>query len=307
MVKRTEALYAGYHCLKLENQALAVWVTLSLGPRIIGLALHGGADLLAKLPDDTLSCPGGGFYSFRGGHRLWVAPEDPARTYLPDDEPVTVTDALDGILVTQPVEAQTGIQKSLHVQLPGSDALVIVDHIVYNLGSRPIELAPWAITQFAVGGLAVLPQATAPADEHGVLPNRHIVLWAYTSIGSPQIRWGDRYVFVEAAVKDGALKVGFPNPAGWLGYLLEDTLFVKHAPFRQEAVYFDRGSSSQCYCNSRFLELETLGPRTELAPGESVIHRETWAVYGGVQFHADEAAVGRIDAQLGLTQGGQRS
>jgi len=231
MVKRTTTRFADYDCVKLENDALALWVTQSVGPRIIGVALQDGANLLAELPDETLDCPGEGTYSFYGGHRLWHAPEDPRRTYIPDDTPVTDTE--NGILVAQPVEAQKGIQKSLTITLDGQEARVIIDHTLHNLGKWPVELAPWAITQLKPGGVAILPQPTTPSDEYGLLPNRQIVLWPYTEINSPHITWGDRYVFVEATVESGALKIGFPNPAGWLGYALGDMLFVKHAAYRQ--------------------------------------------------------------------------
>jgi hypothetical protein len=303
MIKRTTARFAGYDCVKLENDALALWVTQSVGPRIIGLALQGDANLFAELPDETAACPGEGTYSFRGGHRLWHAPEDPRRTYIPDDTPVTVTDTESGILVTQPVEAQTGIQKSLTITLDGQETRVIIDHTLHNLGKWPVEVAPWAITQLKPGGVAILPQAIGPADEYGVLPNRHIVLWPYTQISSPHIKWGDQYVFVKATMQSGALKIGFPNPVGWMAYVIEDTLFVKHAAYQPEAIYFDRGSSSECYCNPRFLELETLGPRTKLAPGESVTHRETWTLHSGVSFRPDEATMRELVDELGVMMG----
>jgi hypothetical protein len=140
-----------------------------------------------------------------------------------------------------------------------------------------------------------------PADAYGLLPNRHIVLWPYTQISSPHITWGDRYLFVAATMRDGALKIGFPNPAGWLAYTLGDALFVKHAAYRPDAAYFDRGSSSECYCNPRFLELETLGPRARLAPGESLGHRETWTIYAGVSLRPDEATMQALAEKLGLT------
>jgi hypothetical protein len=279
MVTRTETRFAGYACAKLENEALALWLTRSVGPRIIGLALAGGENLFAVLPDDTVDWPDIGRFSFRGGHRLWVAPEDPRRTYLPDDDPLTIAEIENGLRVTQPVEASTGIQKSLTITLPGPEARAVVDHTLYNQGRSPVELAPWAITQLKPGGVAVLPQATALADEHGLLPNRHIVLWPYTRIDSPHITLGNHHVLVEATMQDGALKLGFPNPEGWLAYVVAGTLFVKHALYQPSADYFDRGSSSECYCNPRFLELETLGPRTMLAPGSSVGHRETWTVH----------------------------
>ena len=265
--------FGGYACVKLENDALALWVTKSVGPRIIGLALQGEANFFAQLPDVTLECPGAGTFSLRGGHRLWYAPEDPRRTYLPDDEPVAITAIEDGLQVTQPVEAQTGIQKELTIRLPGQDARVVIDHTLHNQGQESVELAPWAITQVKPGGVAILPQTTVLADEYGLLPNRHIALWPYTPINSPHITWGDRFVFVTATMESGALKVGFPNPAGWIAYAVEDTLFVKQAAHMAGADYYDRGSSSECYCNPRFLEMETLGPRTYLAPGASVTHR----------------------------------
>jgi len=306
MVTRTETHFAGHECVKLENGALGLWLTRSVGPRILGLALRGGENLFAVLSDDSVECPGAGMFSFRGGHRLWYAPEDPLRTYLPDDNPVSIAEIDDGLRVTQPVEAPTGLQKSLTVTLPdqgpGSAPCVVVDHKLHNRGRHPIDLAPWAITQLKPGGVAVLPQATALSDEYGLLPNRHIVLWPYTRVDSPQITWGDRYLLVEATMREGALKIGFPNPDGWLAYAVDDTLFVKQAPYLTGADYYDRGSSSECYCNPRFLELETLGPRTMLAPGESVTHQETWVVYEGVPVQPGWVAVEAVLGRLGLTE-----
>jgi hypothetical protein len=301
MVTRTETRFAGYDCVRLENKALAVWLTRSVGPRIIGLALQGGANLFAELPEDRTECPGAGIFSFRGGHRLWYAPEDIHRTYLPDDDPLSIDEIEGGLRATQPVEARTGIQKSLTVTLPGRNARVVVDHRLHNRGSSPVELAPWAITQLRPGGTAVLPQATAPADEHGLLPNRHVVLWPYTRIDSPHITWSDSHILVSATMKDGALKLGFPNPIGWLAYVVDGMLFVKQAAYDPGAAYPDRGSSSECYCNARFLELETLGPRVILAPGQSVCHRETWMVHAGASI---EDLTGRGRPALSLQEPG---
>jgi hypothetical protein len=291
----------------LGNEALALWVTRSVGPRIIGLALPGGGNLLAELPDEVAALPGGGTYRFYGGHRLWYGPEEMPRTYLPDDAPVAIDAAEDGVLVTQPVEAQTGVQKSLTIAMPQGDARVVIDHTIQNRGGSSVELALWAITQLAPGGVAILPQPTTPTDEHGLLPNRSFALWPYTAIDSAHIAWGDRYLFVEAAMRSGALKIGFPNPLGWMGYAVQGSLFVKHAAYRPDEVYLDRGSSSECYCNPRFLELETLGPLTTLAPGESATHRETWDVYAGVSFSADGASAEALAADLGLNPGKGRA
>jgi hypothetical protein len=303
LVARTEVRFAGYDCVKLENEALAVWITRSVGPRIIGLALQGGENLMAVLPNDRVECPGVGTFSYRGGHRLWIAPEDPHRTYLPDDNSMDITGVENGVFVEQPVELMTGIQKALTITLPGAKARVVVDHTLYNRGVAPVELAPWAITQIKPGGIGILPQAIGPVDEYGLLQNRHIALWSYTQIASPYIIWGDRYIFIKAGMRDGALKIGFPNPAGWLAYVVDETLFVKYARYHPQSAYFDRESSSECYCNPRFLELETLGPRTTLSPGESITHREMWALFAGVSLQANELAVEQLVNKLGLKEG----
>jgi hypothetical protein len=125
----------------------------------------------------------------------------------------------------------------------------------------------------------VIPQKTDHADRHGLLPNRNIVLWPYTELYSPHILLENRGLYVSAALQEGALKLGSPNPDGWIGYALGDLLFVKRAIFVEGGNYLDKGASSQIYCNPDFIELETLGPVVTLHPGEDVTHLEEWGVY----------------------------
>lgn len=84
------------------------------------------------------------------------------------------------------------------------------------------------------------------------------------------------------------------------GVLVERVLSHKRATFDPQAVYSDSGSSSECYCDDRFLELETLRPATMLAPGESVHHLETWELYNGVPRPSDEEAVQALVEALHL-------
>jgi hypothetical protein len=288
-------------CVRLANQSLSILVTRTVGPRIIALQLSGDKNLFAELPDVKLDCPGRGQLTLWGGHRLWHAPEEARRTYLPDDRPPAIVQIDNGLLVTQPVEEETGIQKSMTITLPDHSVTVIIDHTLKNQGSWPVELAPWAITQVKPGGVAILPQRSAPSDPAGLLPNRQLTLWPYTDINSPHITWGNRFIFISATMPAGALKIGFPNPEGWLAYYNNHTLFVKEALFDPQATYFDHGSSSECYCNDRFLELETLGPRGTISPGEEATHREVWHVYGEVNFSPTEAETLALADGLGLS------
>jgi hypothetical protein len=295
MMKRTDERFAGYDCIRLENKALQLWVTKNVGPRIIGLQLSGGDNLFAVLPHFIVTTPAGNKYHFRGGHRLWYAPEEPERTYYPDDAAVTITEIPNGIMTTQAVETATGIEKQMAITMPDDTAHVAIDHILTNRGETAVELAPWAITQFRPSGFAVLPQT---GQDTGLLPNRRYALWPYTNINSPHLKTGNEFIFIHAEMKNEKFKIGWANTEGWLAYWVDNTLFIKQADYQATADYFDFGSSSECYCDDNFLELETLGPRTTLAPGVLVKHREIWRIFPEVALAADETAVKEILAKL---------
>ena len=283
-------------CLQLENDSLSLLVTESVGPRILSLRYKGGPNLFAEVPDSITSHPDGTIFHFYGGHRLWHAPEAMPRTYVPDDEPVVATSGPGSLTVTRPAEPLTGLEKSIQITLVESRPQVIVRHSLTNRGVWDVECAPWAITQFRTGGMAILPQSQEPQD---FLPNRSIAIWPYTDLASPHLKWGSRYILVHAEMSK-PFKLGFPNPRGWAAYWLDGTLFVKTASFEPKASYYDFGSSSECYCNHRFLELETLGPISTLAPEETVEHVETWEIYPDIEFPADESIVQSIADRLEL-------
>lgn len=296
-MKQTNEQYANYNCVKLENDSLALWVTQAVGPRIIGLQVAGGDNLLAVMPQTVSNTPSGNVYQFRGGHRLWHAPEDPERTYVPDDTAVSINPLSNGIQTIQAIETSTGIEKQMTITLPDDQAHVVIDHTLINHGPWPVELAAWAITQLKAGGFAILPQNRA---DTGLLPNRRLAFWPYARLNSPNLQLGDHFVFVHANMHNEAFKMGWTNPAGWLGYWVDDTLFVKQSVYQEGADYYDFGSSSECYCDDRFLELETLGPRTTLDPGASTTHREVWRVYPHISLTAEETAVADLIAQFDI-------
>ena len=299
--------FLGHECVSLNNAALNLLATKSVGPRIISLRLGAGDNLFAELSNSILDCPGVGAYHLYGGHRLWHAPEVPRRTYLPDDDPVDITLQGSGLLVAQSVEPETGIQKSISIRLPHDGPTVIVDHFLTNQSLWPVEFAPWAITMLKPGGVAVLPQPNDLADPAGAQPNRVVALWPYTDVRSPYIAWGNQFIFVRAHVASEAdvLKLGFPNPRGWLAYHWRDTLFVKYSRFDPEANYYDLGSSSQCFCGPDTLELETLGPRVHIHPGETVTHREVWRIFGNISFSQTDEAVQGLVEELALDENAQ--
>jgi hypothetical protein len=287
--------FSGHECCVLENGSLRLLVTRSIGPRVISLGFLDGENLLADLPDFVTVSPNTGVFHFYGGHRLWHAPEDLNRTYVPDDSPVDVAPIDNGVSVTQETEVQTGLQKSLEIRF--SDATqVMITHRLTNRGLWDVTCAPWAITQLRTGGMAILPQAQ---HDTGLLANRSLVLWPYTNMSDPNVRWGSRYILIDANM-NGPFKVGFSNPRGWLAYWINGVLFVKHAQYQTQATYYDYGSSSECYCNDKFLELETLAPIGTIAPGGTASHVEIWNLYKDIERPQNEKEVQELVERLGL-------
>ena len=290
--------FLGQDCLSLENAKLKLLITKSVGPRILSLRFSDSENLFAELPDVSIDCPGSGALHLYGGHRLWHAPEEPSRTYLPDDSPVKITPVENGCMVTQAVEPKTGLQKSMEIRLQGDEPRVVITHRLSNQGLWPVTSAPWAITQLKSGGVAILPQSR---EETGVLPNRSLALWPYTDPSNPNVTWGQNYILLRANMET-AFKVGFSNPRGWIAYWLNGTLFVKRAKYEAQFPYFDFGSSSECYCNDRFIELETLAPISTMNPGTSVTHVETWELYGKMDCPRDEKDAQSLVEKLKLEE-----
>lgn len=245
--------------------------------RIIGLTPKGKTNLLADLSaQPPIPTPYGDFY-FHGGHRLWHAPEAMPRTYAPDTGPLSITDLDNGVSLKEHTEPGTGIQKQVEIQLGTDTPTVNLTHILTNNGAWTVELAPWAITQFRLGGTVILPLSTENIDPAGLLSNRHFSFWPYARLSDPRLLLRDEYTFIKANPAP-PFKIGYFNPHGWLAYWVDGVLFKKSFGAQTNANYPDNNCNTEIYCNEDFVELESLAPFVQLAPGESVIHTERWEI-----------------------------
>ncbi len=268
--------FHGRPTLRVSNGALVVEVLASAGPRIVGLRRDGSdTNMLAETPDvgwDT----GFGRYELFGGHRLWFAPEDPVRVLVPDSHGLEVETLVDGLRLTGAVEPATGCVRSIEVRLHPALPSMTVLHRVHNAGPRPLELAPWPITQLPLGGVALLPQRRATAG-HQTRPNRNLVLWPYSSWDDARLHMRDGLVTVDAS--PGAdIKVGCLDDTGWVAYVRDGIALVRRFDPTPEATHPDLGCNVEAFCGSRYLELEILGPMAVLPPGASATLLERWEV-----------------------------
>ena len=152
-VKIAKTPYQGWpNCYRLSNGVVELIVTGDIGPRIIRYGFAGGQNLFWEDPQ-TVGKTGGDTWQLIGGHRLWAAPEAVPRTYAPDNRPVDVKIEGTVLRATQPVEPTTGLQKQIVVQMSATGTAVTLTHRVTNRNLWAIELAPWALTMMAPGGV----------------------------------------------------------------------------------------------------------------------------------------------------------
>ncbi len=283
------------------NRHLRLEYLEKAGPRLVGLYINQSSkNLLAELPYlEPLVTPFGQFH-FYGGHRLWHAPEAFPRTYIPDNDGLTIRESSQGAILTGHVEQLTGIQKSIEVVLLPDRPAVMLTHRLTNTGLWQVELAAWAITQMPLGGLAIFPQQVGPLDATGLLPNRQLVFWPYSRWQDKRLQLNDDFILMRANAELPPLKIGYLNRIGWVGYLRNGILLVKRIDPKPELHYVDFGCNIESYCNNAFIEIESLGPLTLLEPGQSSVHTETWEIYSGIDVPYNAQGARELAKQLRL-------
>ncbi len=254
----------------MSNEVVDVEIALDAGPRVTGFRA-GGVDLFARLGDDGIALSGGRRFTFIGGHRLWVAPEDPAITYEPDDRPPEIAETSTGVRMRAP---SGSMMKEIEVALDGTRAEIV--HRLVNTAGTPVVAAPWAVTQLRPGGVVLMPLWRRPRDPHGLQAATSLVVWPYADLGDPGLRCRADLVLIDGN-RSTPIKVGTPLRRGWLAYAAGSAVFVKRTSGGPTDV--DLGASGQVYVDDRFAELETVGALTTLGPDECVVHTETWEMH----------------------------
>ena len=198
----------------LKNDFLQIEY-LTASQRVMSLSLTGKPNMLADISGTPpITTPWGDFH-FRGGHRLWHAPEAMPRTYAPDTGEMKITELPGSVILETQTEPGTGIRKRIEIHLAEDRPSATLTHTLINDGLWPVELAPWTITQFRLGGTAILPMPVGNVDAAGLLPNRQISLWPYTRLNDPRLSLRDDYVIFKADALP-PFKMGYFNPHGWL-------------------------------------------------------------------------------------------
>lgn len=287
--------YSGWpNCIRLYNDEIEIIATTDIGPRIVKFGFINKQNFFYLLPDH-LGKTGGKEWRIYGGHRLWLAPEAMPRSYSPDNEKVEFAVHDNCIKLMQTKETITGIVKEMEITLSHNKNEVKVLHRLVNHNLWDVELAAWSLSMLAQGGRAIIPQEPYGEGDDYLLPARSLALWQYTKMNDPRWIWGDKYIQAKQdSLFTSEQKIGVMNKQGWTTYYLSGELLIKKFDFNPTAVYPDYGCNNETYINGDFLEIETLGPLTKLAPRETVEHTEHWLLTKATADESEES----IDANI---------
>lgn len=283
-VRIEKTAFSGWpNCYRMTNGEAELIVTSDIGPRIMFFGFRGGQNFF-WVQKETAGKSGEPQWVARGGHRIWIAPEDVRYTYPPDNAPVEIEIRGETLIATQPVEKETGIQKQIEIRMAPRGTEVTVIHRLFNRGIMPLEFAPWALTMMAPGGHGV--SGFPPRGKHPEMlaPTNPLVMWAFTDLSDPRWTWLKKYFVLRQDPKNAVpMKIGHFNPKTWGAYFLNGEMFLKRYDADPTKTYPDFGCSYETFTNADFLELETLGPMTKVAPGAFAEHVERWSLHRGAQ------------------------
>ena len=284
--------YAGWqNCWRLSNGLVDLVVTGDVGPRVIRFGFTGGPNQFHEFKDEVGRTGDAEWLNY-GGHRLWHAPENRPRTYIPDNGPVTVERQGEWVSAFRGVESTTEIQKEVRLRLHPGAARVSLVHRLTNRGPWPVQLAPWALTVLPAGSRSIIPMPPRGPHPKFLVPTNTLTLWAFTELGDPRWRLGTKYIVLsQDSGAKAPQKIGAWVPAGWIAGWRDGHLFVVRTRFDPKAAYPDMGSSMETYTDKNMLEVETLGPLVLLGPGETVEHIEEWSLHRGVAAPQDDKAI----------------
>jgi hypothetical protein len=287
--------YRGWkNAWRLSNGTVELIVLADVGPRIVHYGFCGQENILYEAASDR-GLTGGEQFRLYGGHRMWVWPEV-ERTYFPDNRAVAVSQEENCVRFRAPIEdcaPGTQLEKEFSVALEEDGTQVRIAHTITNRSAEATELAVWCLTMMCPDGRAILPlppRVAMDADHFQAVGP--MTLWSYTDLQDPRWIFGTDFIqLLQASNLQGRFPeqiTGIFNPAGWCAYYSRGVLFIKRTAPVDGARYPDFGCNFEIFTNPQFLELETLGPILELAPGESASHTETWALFRDVESGNDD-------------------
>jgi hypothetical protein len=159
-----------------------------------------------------------------------------------------------------------------------SAPLLVCKQTIVNVSSEPREYCHWGRSFSPGGGICLIPLAGQSR-----FPSKYAL---YEDSAIINVRPSDEKIrerdgFLEILAPPRKPKLGFDSQAGWLAYAMPSgLLFVKRFAVSRDRVYSEAAglTISVWYPPGARIELEPIGPRERLAPGQSASFTEEWLI-----------------------------
>ena len=188
--------------------------------------------------------------------------------------------------LTSPRDESAGIQlvREFHLLGQGEGATKPPFHLscqqtIHNISNEIREVCHWGRSFSPGGGICVIPLGDRPSR----FPSKYAMYeeGAIINVRNTDEQIREREGFLEILAPPRKPKLGFDVTAGWLGYVMpNNTLFVKQFKTFPDRVYNEAAglTLSVWYPTGPRIELEPIGPRERLQPGESASFTEDWSI-----------------------------
>ncbi len=274
--------YSG--CVKLFNDEVSVVLEPNCGGRVLEYNLNGKNVLYIDPDQDGWTyTPGGPRVGICAG-RFDIGPEKlvPGRTNLWLGKWTAEITGPRSARMTSIKDESTGVQLIREFELDKDSSHLKCTQIIKNISDSTKQYNHWSRTFAVGGGICVIPLSGG-----GRFPEGYIV---YEPARGPKYMNFRPDKHENVAVRDDFLLIGGPTDikkygidsyTGWFGYITRnDMVFVKKYPVYPERVYGELAAYTiSIYYNEDIKsELEPIGPRETLAPGESAAFTEEWCL-----------------------------
>ncbi|MCA9062023.1 MAG: hypothetical protein KDA96_03165 [Planctomycetaceae bacterium] len=272
---RTVSWHGYSKAVELANDHVRVVLCPEVGGRVLEYSLN-GKNVLFVSDDERNWKPGNGPAASAG--RFDIGPElvIPRRDLLWSGEWTVEVTGHRTVRLTSPEDPGPGVQLIRDFELAADSSRLRCTQTIVNVSDHVTEWCHWSRT-FAVGkGICLI-----PVTDHSRFPNSWVMYEEGSLINmrpdDPNIRRRDEYIEILAAPRKP--KLGFDSYAGVIAYVApNDLLFVKRFRTDPDAVYNEAAglTISVWYPDHEMIELEPIGPRQRLQPGESGAFTEEW-------------------------------
>ena len=273
--------FFGYEdCPALSNGSTRVVLCPQAGGRVLEYSLDGVNAIY--LDPTAAGTPANDRGRGMTGGRLDIGPElvVPKRPKLWSGEWTAEMTGPRTVVMTSQFDEPAGVRLRREFELDATSSKLRVTQTIINESSATKEYCHWSRTFGQGYGIVVIPLSKPTR-----MPKNYVLYESGGLINAkpdePNIR--ERDGFLEIVGPPSQPKLGMDSAAGWFSYVMPNNLmWTKQYLVDRERVYNELAglTISIWYPDRPMVELEPIGPREILEPGDEASFTETWFLNG---------------------------